>query len=92
MSLPRPRHTIAETPPIQRALNQLRVRMGSQELDIAELVLLGAEEKTRRLQRDSAVVREAREWLAREILEGLHDPEAVRLADEVKYLGLIPNY
>jgi len=30
--------------------------------------------------------------LRAEILEGLHDPETVRLADEVKYLGLIPNY
>jgi len=87
-----PSHTISETPPVKEALNRLRARMGSQKLDINELVLLGAHEKARQLQRDSAAVLEAREWLAREILEGLHDPEEVRLADEVKYLGLIPNY
>jgi hypothetical protein len=89
---PHSSHAISETPLVQQALDRLRARLGSQQLDIAELVVLGAEEKVRRLQRDTTAVREAREWLAREILEGLHDPETVRLADEVKYLGLIPNY
>lgn len=92
MPTTRPRHTITETPPVQEALDRLRAQMGSQKLDFAELVMLGAEEKERRLVRDSEAEREAREWLAREIREGTHDPEEVRLAEEVKNLGLIANY
>ena len=92
MPTTRPRHTITETPPVQEALDRLREQMGSQRLDFAELVMLGAEEKRRQLHRDSDAEREAREWLAREIREGTHDPEEVRLAEEVKSLGLIADY
>jgi hypothetical protein len=92
MPTTRPRHTITETPPVQEALDRLRAQMGSQRVDYAELLVLGAEEKERRLRRDNNAAREAREWLAREILEGKGDPEEIRLADEVKSLGLIPNY
>jgi hypothetical protein len=92
MPTTRPRHSITETPPVQEALDRLRAQVGSQRVDLAELVVLGAQEKGRRLQRDSEAAREAREWLAREIREGAHDPEEVRLADEVKRLGLIANY
>lgn len=92
MPTTRPRHTITETPPVQEALDRLRAQMGSQKLDFAELVVLGAEEKERRLQRDDEAVNEAIERLVRDILEGEHDPEEVRLADEVKTLGLIANY
>ena len=77
---------------MQEALDRLRAQMGSQKLDFAELVMLGAEEKRRLLERDDEAVTEAIERLARDILEGEHDPEEVRLADEVKYLGLIANY
>jgi hypothetical protein len=83
---------ITETPPVQEALDRLRAQMGSQKLDFAELVVLGAQEKRRQLARDSEAEREAREWLAREIRQGTHDPEEVRLANEVKYLGLIADY
>ncbi len=92
MPTTRPRHTITETPPVQEALDRLREQMGSQRLDFAELVVLGAEEKERRLRRDGAAALAARERLARYILEGEDDPELVRLADEVKTLGLIANY
>jgi hypothetical protein len=88
----RPRHTITETPPVQEALDRLRVQMGSQKLDFAELVMLGAEAKQRELERDDEAARAARERLARYIRQGEHDPELVRLADEVKTLGLIANY
>jgi len=83
---------ITETPPVQEALDRLRAQIGSQKLDFAELVVLGAQEKQRRLQWDSEAARDARERLVRDILEGEHDPEEVRLADEVKRLGLIANY
>jgi hypothetical protein len=92
MPTTRPRHTITETPPLQDELDRLRAEVGSQKLDFAELVMLGVREKRRQLHRDSEAEREAREWLAREIREGTHDPEEVRLAEEVKTLGLIANY
>lgn len=92
MPTTRPRHTITETPPVQEALDRLRTRMGTQKVDVAELVLLGAKEKERRLDQDSETVREARERLARHILDGTYDPGEVAAADEVKTLGLIANY
>jgi hypothetical protein len=92
MPTTRPRHTITETPPVQEALDRLREQMGSQKVDFAELVVLGAEEKRRQLHRDDEAVLAAQERLVRYILEGEHDPEEVRLADEVKTLGLIANY
>jgi uncharacterized protein (DUF2342 family) len=88
----RPRHTITETAPLQEALDRLRAQMGAARVDFAELVLLGVQEKERQLRRDSEAAREAREWLAREIREGSHHPEEVRLADEVKRLGLSTDY
>jgi hypothetical protein len=92
MPTTRPRHTITETPPVEEALNRLREQMGSQKVDMAELVMLGAEQKRRQLERDNADANEAIERLVRDILEGEDDPELVRLADEVKTLGLIANY
>jgi site-specific recombinase XerC len=92
MPTTRPRHTITETPPVQEALDRLRAQMGSQKVDFGELVVLGAGEKERQLQRDSEAAREAREWLANEIRTGTHDPGEVARADEVKRLGLIADY
>jgi hypothetical protein len=92
MPTTRPRHTITETPPVQEALDRLRAQMGSQKVDFAELVMLGAQVKRRQLERDSEAARAARARLARYILEGEDDPELVRLADEVKTLGLMANY
>ena len=88
----RPRHSITETPPVQEALDRLRAQMGQQKLDLAELVVLGAEEKERRLRRDSEAAREARHRLAESIRNGTYDPGEVAAADEVKRLGLIANY
>jgi DNA-binding PadR family transcriptional regulator len=92
MPTTRPRHTITETPPVQEELNRLRAQIGSQKIDFAELVMLGAREKRRQLEQSSEAARAARERLAKYILEGEDDPELVRLADEVKTLGLIANY
>jgi hypothetical protein len=88
----RPRHTITETPPVQDALDRLRARLGTHKLDFAELVVLGAEAKQRRLEREDEAASEAIERLVRYILEGEHDPEEVRLAAEAKSLGLIANH
>jgi hypothetical protein len=92
MPTTRPRHTITETPPVQEALDRLRARTGSQKLDVAELVVLGAEEKERRLQRDDENLREARARLAARILDRTLPEPDIAAADEVKTLGLIANY
>lgn len=83
---------ITETPPVQEALDRLRAQIGSQKLDFAELVVLGAREKERLLQRDSDVAREARERLAAMILDRTLPEPDIAAADEVKRLGLIANY
>lgn len=83
---------VTETPPVQEALDRLRARMGSQRLDLAELVVLGAREKERLLLRDSDEAREARRRLANRIRDRTYDPGDAATADEVKRLGLIANY
>jgi hypothetical protein len=88
----RPRHSITETPPVQEALDRLRAQLGTQRLDFAELVVLGAEEKERQLLRDSKAAREARHRLAEQIRNGTLPEADVAAADEVKRLGLIANY
>jgi hypothetical protein len=92
MPTTRPRHSITETPPVQEALDRLRARMGTQRLDFAELVMLGAREKERQLLRDDEAAREARERLAARILDRTLPEPDITAADEVKRLGLIANY
>jgi hypothetical protein len=43
------RHAITETPPVKAALDELRREQGSDRVDLAELVILGAREKAARL-------------------------------------------
>ena len=92
MPTSRPRHTITETPPLQEELDRLRAEAGSQKLDFAELVLLGAREKRRRLEQDSEAARAARSRLAAMILNRTGPEPDIAAADEVKTLGLIANY
>ena len=92
MPTTRPRHSITETPPVQEALDRLRAQMGSQRVDFAELVVLGAREKERQLRRDDETAREARHRLAEKIRHRTLPESDVAAADEVKYLGLIANY
>jgi hypothetical protein len=47
-----PRHTITETPPVERALRRLRMHRGGAKIDFKELLILGAEEKAARLERE----------------------------------------
>ncbi|MGI8660510.1 MAG: hypothetical protein ACR2LH_05680 [Thermoleophilaceae bacterium] len=81
------RHAITETPRVKQALDPLRTELNGQRLDLAELVVLGAETKLAQMrgereQRDAALTR-----LADKLRNGeLHlDPE---LADEAKRIGL----
>lgn len=85
----RPRHTITETPPVQEALDELRRELGEDRLELPELVIRGARQKTRELRGRSQSVQEARIRLARSIREGIGvEGDEIRLADEAKQVGL----
>jgi hypothetical protein len=89
MPTTRPRHTITETPPVQAALGELRAKLAEGErIDFAELVMLGAEVKVRRLADRSEEARQARGEIVDWILSGTGPKVDVDAADEVKYLGL----
>lgn len=93
MPTTRPRHTITETPPVQEALDELRAKLNGERIDLAELVILGAHAKARRLQDDNAAARAARKRLADMIRTGSFPYEIdAEAAKEVKHLGLIANY
>jgi hypothetical protein len=90
----RPRHTITETPPVHEALQELRAKLGGNPVDMAELVILGARAKARRLPAggDTEKARRARHELAEWIRNGNPGMVDIAAADEVKRLGLIANY
>jgi hypothetical protein len=67
----------------------LRRELGEDRLELPELVIRGAREKTRELRGRSQSVQDARIRLARSIREGTGvDLDEVRLADEAKRIGL----
>lgn len=89
MPTSRPRHTITETPPVQDALDELRRELGEDRVELPDLVIRGAREKTRELRGRSRSVQDARIRLARAIRQGSGiDADEVRLADEAKQVGL----
>jgi hypothetical protein len=88
-----PRHTITETQPVQEALDELRSKLNGERIDYAELVILGARAKARRLpdRGDTEKARRARKELA-EMIRTRSVPVDLHAAEEVKHLGLIANY
>jgi hypothetical protein len=58
----RRRHAITETPAVQAALDELRGELGEARLELGELVILGAHQKTAQLraQRDDVDARRRR--------------------------------
>jgi hypothetical protein len=46
----RRRHAITETPPVEEALDELRKELGSDRVDLGELVILGARERLTRVR------------------------------------------
>jgi len=94
MPTTRPRHTITETQPVHEALDELRAKLNGHPIDMAELVILGARAKARRLPNggDTAKARKARKELADWIRNGNGPKMDIAAADEVKHLGLIANY
>jgi hypothetical protein len=87
-----PRHTITETPCVQEALDELRARLGGERIDFAELVILGARAKARRLPDQAREAREAREQLAEWIRAGSGPKIDIAAADDVKHRGLLASY
>jgi hypothetical protein len=79
---------------VQEALDELRARLNGERIDFAELMILGARAKARRLPNggDSEKARQAREELADWIRNGNPGMVDIAAADEVKRLRLIANY
>ncbi len=94
MPTTKPRHTITETQPVHDALEELRAKLNGDRIDFAELVILGARAKARRLpdRGDTEKARKARKELAEWIRNGNPGMVDIRAAEEVKHLGLIANY
>ena len=83
---------ITETPPVQEALDELRARLNGERIDYAELVILGARAKARRLPDQRREARKARKQLAGWIIAGSGPQLDIAAADEVKHRGLLANY
>jgi hypothetical protein len=85
---------VTETPPVKEALDALRARLNGERIDYAELMILGARAKARRLPEggDTEEARRAREELAEWITKGNGPKLDIAAAEEVKHLGLIANY
>ena len=76
---------------MHEALEELRAKLNGDRIDFAELVILGARAKARRLPDDAKSAREAAMSLA-EMIRSRSIPVDVWAAEEVKHLGLIANY
>jgi hypothetical protein len=77
---------------VHDALDKLRAKLNGERIDFAELLILGAEAKARRLPDRDRAASEARERLAEWILAGFGPAVDISAAEEVKHLGLIANY
>jgi hypothetical protein len=83
---------ITETEPLKTALDELRRLQGGENVEFADLVIRGAEDKIRELRAQSEPARRAREDIAEWIRCG-KGPQIDRVAaEEVKHLGLVANY
>ncbi len=67
MPTTRKRHTITETPPVEEALDELRGLVDGQ-VNLAELVVIGARTKAAALRTENAEVAALRKQLAARIL------------------------
>jgi len=86
MPTTRRRHAITETPPVQAALDELRRELGTDRVELGELVVLGASAKlaTLRAERDDGAA--LRRRLADRV-RGRNTRVDRRAADEVRHSG-----
>jgi len=83
---------ITETDPVKAALDELRRLQGGEKVELADLVIRGAEDKIRELRAESEPARQAREEIAEWIRRGTGPEVELAAAEEVKHLGLVANY
>jgi hypothetical protein len=83
---------ITETDPVKAALDELRRLQGGEKVELADLVIRGAEDKIRELRAESEPARQAREDIAEWIRRGNGPEVELAAAEEVKHLGLVANY
>lgn len=88
MPTTRRRHAITETPPVEAALDDLRRELGTDRVELGELVVLGAREKLARVRAQSEETSERRRRLAERIRAG-RLPIDRQAADEVRRRGWI---
>jgi hypothetical protein len=88
----RPRHTITETEPVRKALDELRQVQGGERVELPDLVIRGAKDKVRELTAESRSADRARQEIAEWIRTGSGPKVDIAAADEVKHLGLVANY
>ena len=77
---------------MQEALDELREKLNGDPIDFAELVVLGARAKARRLPDRAEEANRALEDVAEWIRTGDGPKIDISAAEEVKRLGLIANY
>jgi hypothetical protein len=82
----RRRHAITETAPVQAALDELRRELGGDQVELAELVILGANEKVARLRSGRGAQQALREGLA-ERIRTRRLPVDPKAAEEVRRTG-----
>jgi hypothetical protein len=83
---------ITETDPVKTALDELRRLQGGEKVELADLVIRGAEDKIRELRAQSEPARRAHEDIAEWIRCGNGPEVDLAAAEEVKYLGLVANF
>lgn len=84
MPTKRRRHAITETPPVKEALDELRRALGDEPVQLGELVILGAREKTAQLRKDRDRAAAARRRIAERILAGDIPVDPAAAAEELE--------
>lgn len=86
MPTKRRRHAITETPPVQAALDELRSELGTDRVELGELVVLGAGAKLSALRAERENGAALRRRLAERVRSG-EVPVSREAADEVRASG-----
>ena len=79
---------ITETPPVKKALDELRRAQGGEKIEFPDLVIRGAKDKVRELTAAGEQARRARLEIAGWIRGGKGPAVDIAAADEVKRLRL----
>jgi len=86
MPTKRRRHAITETPPVQAALDELRGELGSDRVELGELVVLGADAKLAAIRGEREGRTELRRRLADRVRSGTV-PVSLKAAEEARATG-----